>query len=83
MLNTHGKRHNPPFKCPASQCSAAFRYRKDLTRHQMSKHADNTEPGTRLYCPYSGCKFSYEKGRGSARKDNLSRHVQSQHGGQL
>ncbi|KAH8688625.1 hypothetical protein GQ44DRAFT_720712 [Phaeosphaeriaceae sp. PMI808] len=81
LLNTHRKKHNPPFKCTINQCDRAFRYQKDLDRHRKAKHSETTHGSTLLYCPYSGCKFSFERGTGSSRKDNLNRHIRTRHGG--
>jgi len=78
LLNKHMKKHFPPFQC--DNCSRAFQFRKDLTRHCKSQHPETVEELTVLFCPYPGCKFSPERSTGSTRKDNLNRHIQTQHG---
>jgi len=78
LLNKHIKKHYPPFQC--DKCDKAFRYQKDLTRHYKSKHPDTVEGFEVLFCPFSGCKFSAERSTGSSRRDNLNRHIQTQHG---
>jgi len=81
LLNTHRKRHDRPFKCTASQCDRAFQYKKDLERHRHAKHSETVPGIALLYCPHPGCKYSFERGTGSSRKDNLKRHIRTQHGG--
>lgn len=78
LLNKHMKKHSPPFQC--DKCTHAFVYKKDLKRHCSSKHPETAGELTRLFCPFSGCKFSAEKSSGSTRRDNLERHIQTQHG---
>jgi len=78
LLNKHMKTHNPPFQC--EDCGKAFQYKKDLRRHCGSQHPELVEEPTMLFCPYLGCKFSAERSTGSTRKDNLYRHIQTQHG---
>jgi len=78
LLNKHMKKHFPPFQC--NDCDKAFQYRKDLKRHRESKHPETVEEPTVLFCPYPGCKFSAERSTGSTRRDNLNRHIQTQHG---
>jgi len=79
-LNKHLKKHLRPFSCTVAGCQRAFEFKKDLERHLKAKHRE-TVPGTALfYCPYEGCKFSLDAGAGLTRKDNLNRHIQSQHG---
>lgn len=70
------KTHDPPFLCEA--CRKSFRYKKDLTRHFESKkhldvvdHGDDSQPGFR--CPVDWC------GRLFNRKDNMNRHLGTQH----
>jgi hypothetical protein len=74
----HMKKHFPPFQC--DDCDMAFRYSKDLKRHCKSQHPETVEGQTVLFCPYLGCKFSAERSSGSTRRDNLNRHIQTQHG---
>lgn len=81
LCSKHLKKHNPPFKCTLDQCGEAFRYKKDLIRHQGSKHHEIVRHLPIWYCSYSNCKFSRERGSGFARKDNYNRHIQTQHGG--
>jgi len=78
LLNKHMKKHFPPFKC--DDCNIPFRYSKDLKRHCKSQHPETVEGQTVLFCPYPGCKFSPERSSGSTRRDNLNRHIQTQHG---
>lgn len=78
LLNKHLKKHNPPFQC--SSCGYSFRYRKDLTRHLNEKHPNEVPNAQRFYCSVPGCKYSIGRGDGFARKDNLSRHLRTQHG---
>lgn len=78
LLNKHMKKHYPPFPC--DECDKAFRYRKDLTRHCKSRHPETVEESEVLFCPSHGCKFSAERSTGSSRRDNLNRHIQTQHG---
>jgi hypothetical protein len=79
LLNKHTKKHFPPFKC--DDCDKAFRYRKDLNRHRTSKHSGTAGGSMVLFCPYPGCKFSAERSTGSTRRDNLNRHIRTQHPG--
>lgn len=73
------KKHFPQFQC--DDCDKAFRYRKDLRRHCESQHRETVEGPTALFCcPYPECKFSAERSAGSTRRDNLNRHIQTQHG---
>ena len=70
-LSRHLKRHKKPFRCP--KCNNGFRYRKDLLRHQGSKHRSSSS-NTKIYaCPVAGCGFATD------RKDNCKRHVEKQH----
>lgn len=74
------KKHTLPFKCKhmivgKGICQAAFQYLKDRNRHIESIHLRSAPP---LYCPVHGCKQSREKGKGM-RKDNLNRHIRTQH----
>lgn len=70
-LSRHLKRHEKPFRCP--ECNDGFRYRKDLRRHQGSKHRSSSS-NTKIYaCPVAGCDFDTD------RKDNCKRHVKKRH----
>ncbi|KAF2678021.1 hypothetical protein K458DRAFT_395319 [Lentithecium fluviatile CBS 122367] len=81
LLNTHRKKHNPSFKCTIVPCDLAFRYKKDLTRHQKAKHPETVDEVSLWYCHYPWCKLSFERGAGSSRKDNMERHIKMRHGG--
>jgi len=82
LLNKHMKKHFPPFQC--DECDRAFQYRKDLKRHRQSQHPETVEePTMPRFCSYPGCKFSAERSTGYTRKDNLNRHIQTQHPGWL
>jgi len=79
LLNKHLKKHFPPFQCLHEGCSRFFQYRKDLRRHCEAKHPESVADAALLYCPYEGCKFSFQGGTGVSRRDNLNRHVRTQH----
>jgi len=76
----HHKKHSGPVKCTVGRCGQVFQFRRDLDRHHRAIHREMVEELTLLYCPYQGCKFSIG-GTGSSRKDNLDRHIRTQHGG--
>jgi hypothetical protein len=62
--STHMKKHTKPFKCGFTPCGQAFRYKKDLTRHRASKHPELVGNAGPLFCPFEGCKYGVELGRG-------------------
>ena len=70
-LSRHLKRHEKPFRCP--KCNDGFRYRKDLLRHQGSKHRSSSSNNKIYTCPVAGCGFATD------RKDNCKRHVGKKH----
>ncbi|KAI0599162.1 hypothetical protein F4775DRAFT_600295 [Biscogniauxia sp. FL1348] len=75
-LNKHFKKHDPKHRCDI--CDKKFQYPRDLTRHRSDKHPD-TFPSPSWYCCYQGCEYSKERGPGFRRKENLTRHLKSQH----
>ncbi|KAF2180403.1 hypothetical protein K469DRAFT_753391 [Zopfia rhizophila CBS 207.26] len=73
-----------PHKCIVQGCSSAFRYRKDLRRHERGRHralrlasGSVGEEEELFYCPVGGCDYSL---RGFTRKDNCRRHIRNVHG---
>ncbi|KAF2812379.1 uncharacterized protein BDZ99DRAFT_569067, partial [Mytilinidion resinicola] len=73
-LIKHQERHAKPSKCPVPECEYSktrFALRKDLDRHQRSKHRSH---GSELLCPDPKCKRA-KLGKGWPRRDNLLRHV--------
>lgn len=72
-LNRHLKRHEKPFKCEVSSCTAAFALRKDLGRHLKAVHDGFASDEDMLKCIFSACNFS------STRRDVLKRHLQGVH----
>jgi len=76
-LNRHRKCHLKPHKCLDPSCAdrrVAFSLKKDLIRHQ-AKHN-----GRRFYCQNVGCRNALGGIEGGfTRKDNLQRHVATQH----
>lgn len=76
-LNRHQKYHFKPYKCIEISCSArsvAFSLEKDLVRHQARHN------GRRFYCHHAGCGSAYGGPEGGfTRKDNLKRHIATQH----
>jgi hypothetical protein len=82
LLNTHNKKHNPPFRCPVDTCAQPFRYRKDVERHLQDRHQNTNAVAQprRFYCRYAECQHKYRI-HGVSRIDNLRRHLRSHHGG--
>ncbi|KAA6406740.1 MAG: hypothetical protein FRX48_09463 [Lasallia pustulata] len=75
-LNRHRKLHDRPYRCLHVGCdSRGFSSRKDLGRHEASRH-QGTE-ATKFYCPRMECEYST---KGFPRTDNCRRHVRKQHG---
>lgn len=71
LCRRHTEFHERPknHKCEVVNCRNAFRYPKDLRRHQIT-HEKLIEPQR---CPFSGCNRAYN------RKDNLQRHMNRCH----
>ncbi|KAK6607770.1 hypothetical protein H4I96_04005 [Botrytis cinerea] len=67
-LNRHRNTHIRPYKCIV--CQSGFALRSDLRRHE-GKHG-SVNP--RFMCKWPECDF-----KGSARKDNLLRHMKKMH----
>ncbi|TGO74545.1 hypothetical protein BELL_0273g00060 [Botrytis elliptica] len=67
-LNRHRNTHIRPYKCDI--CQSGFALRSDLRRHE-GKHG-SVDP--QYMCKWPKCDF-----RGSARKDNLLRHMKKVH----
>ncbi|KAF7952244.1 uncharacterized protein EAE97_001741 [Botrytis byssoidea] len=67
-LNRHRNTHIRPYKCDI--CQSGFALRSDLRRHE-GKHG-SVDP--QYMCKWPKCDF-----RGSARKDNLLRHMKKMH----
>jgi len=79
LLNKHLKKHDPPFKCTLDGCNKSFTQKRDYERHLDAIHP--TQSTTLWVCPYEGCKYSGQYTAGSPRKDNMKRHMRTQHGG--
>lgn len=88
QLNRHLKSHDEPFACLEANCTTRFQYRKDLLRHQRSRHPEllrvprssstprlgNSASALMMYrCPESTCNFS------STREDNWLRQKRTIH----
>lgn len=77
MLNKHQKYHIKLHRCLEPPCLAGgvtFSREQDLRRHQ-SQHN-----GRRFYCPHANCLYAINGEKdGFTRKDNLKRHLTSQH----
>lgn len=67
--STSARRHH----CLMQGCSSAFKYPKDLRRHQTT-HEEN--PDRSFKCPFERCEYATE---GFLRKDALTRHVKAKH----
>jgi nucleoside phosphorylase len=78
--NRHRKTHTRPYKCQEIGCRTAFASRKDLERHNHSKHV-LTSRAEKFPCPVLNCSFHRHESRGGfGRKDNLLRHMRRAHG---
>jgi hypothetical protein len=77
MLNQHHKRiHDKQFVCQVANCpQEPFGLKKDLLRHQTSRHP-SLYPPISFKCPFGDCPSSR---KGFPRKDNLQRHIREQH----
>ncbi|KAH8680340.1 hypothetical protein BGZ61DRAFT_66547 [Ilyonectria robusta] len=74
----HVKEHTRPCKCTVADCNESFAWQTGLARHMRDKHSTR-----RWYCTHPDCS-SYKLGRdGTARKENLDRHIRKRHGGQV
>jgi len=80
LLNKHSKKHYPPFKCKTNSCTRSFEHRRDFERHQSARHPEVVLVRSMWSCPYDGCRFSVQQNGGSSRRDNVVRHISSQHG---
>jgi hypothetical protein len=80
LLNKHSKQHERPFKCTSEGCNKSFPWKRDYDRHLSAKHPQMAPGLTRWSCPFENCKFSSHLSTGSARKDNVDRHIRTQHG---
>ncbi|KAI1157734.1 hypothetical protein F5B18DRAFT_657362 [Nemania serpens] len=78
-LNTHQSRQcyrSLYYACLVAGCNQKFQYQKDLDRHTNVKHPG---PDTAVFhCSRPGCKYAAD-GKHFKRKDNLKRHLKSQH----
>jgi len=76
-LNKHQKYHSKQHWCLEPSCLASrvtFSREQDLFRHQ-SQHN-----GRRFYCSHSDCSYAIDGSKdGFTRKDNLKRHLTTQH----
>lgn len=79
LLNKHFKKHDPPFKCTINSCTMSFSVRKDFKRHLSAIHPETVDELNVWYCPVTDCKFSSQQNGGSTRKDNIRRHINTQH----
>lgn len=71
MDSKHLKHHEREYICP--HCEQACPEPKDLRRHIAAMHRDLNPEAPWFPCPVDGCS------KGSAREDNLKRHVRTQH----
>jgi Zinc finger, C2H2 type len=80
--NRHRDTHTRPYKCHGDGCQlVAFATRKDLERHQRSRHVPMSKV-KEYSCRVPKCPFNREEGgRGFGRKDNLLRHMRRAHSG--
>ncbi|KAH6700670.1 NACHT domain-containing protein [Leptodontidium sp. MPI-SDFR-AT-0119] len=77
--NRHRNHHTRPYKCQETGCHMAFASRKDLERHNNSKHG-STSNSERFFCPVNDCSFHRHASRGGfGRKDHLLRHIRRAH----
>ncbi|EEY21144.1 predicted protein [Verticillium alfalfae VaMs.102] len=80
QLKQHQRVHKKSLTCPHCPSAPKFAQVRDLERHLQVRHKDvaardNVRSETRQ-CPFEGCAH-----RG--RRDNVSRHFESKHGGKL
>jgi len=79
-LHLHTDKHTLPFVCVVPSCGKAHARKKDLQRHMWSHHEAEARrlgiPPVRVLCPSRGCSFQ-------GRKDNVKRHVETKHRGEL
>ncbi|KAL2067730.1 hypothetical protein VTL71DRAFT_15826 [Oculimacula yallundae] len=77
LLNRHKTAiHHRRFVCNVQGCDhrESFGLRKDLTRHQTSRHP-LLFPATVYHCTYQGCAYGPGSPKSFRRKDNRDRHV--------
>jgi hypothetical protein len=79
LLNKHVKQHYPPFECTTNSCTKSFQYKRDFDRHVSARHPETVLELNVYFCPYPACKFSVQGKGGSSRKDNMARHISTQH----
>jgi hypothetical protein len=58
----------------------SFQYKRDFERHRSARHPETVLERSIWSCPYDGCKFSVQQNGGSLRRDNMVRHISTQHG---
>jgi len=66
----HLDRHSRPFTC--RECSKSFGAKKDLKRHQDTKHHRDAQ----VFCTVADCKRGQ---MGFSRRDNLLKHIHNVH----
>ena len=67
------KTHVKPHHCPMADCSAAFSEKKDLRRHEATKHGIGAAI---FYCKVVGCEWHI---KGFSRRDTMRRHMRNVH----
>ncbi|KAH7310034.1 hypothetical protein BKA65DRAFT_575840 [Rhexocercosporidium sp. MPI-PUGE-AT-0058] len=78
LLNRHNTAvHDKRFVCNVQGCDhqGSFRLKKDLTRHQNSRHPLLYPTAVNYHCIFAGCPYGPGSPKSFRRKDNRDRHV--------